>query len=252
FSGRIWSREGVESQQAKYKNTRSTVIFNKSYELYHLDKARPSVSKTHEVYLMEGFMDVIAAYRSGIDNAVASMGTALTPAHVRHVKRYAKKLVVTYDGGAGGQHAIAKYLDLLKRLDVEIESLPERMDPYEYVHKNSPQALANLLENYRISSTEFLIHYLKPENSDNLQSEIAYVEQISKIIAQTPSITAQNSYISMVSDLLSDFDYYQIEKSVNNERVPDRSIMQLKYAKQAETVVELPISKNNSAITSAE
>lgn len=252
FSGRIWSREDVESQQAKYKNTRSTVIFNKSYELYHLDKARPSVSKTHEVYLMEGFMDVIAAYRSGIDNAVASMGTALTPEHVSHLKRYAKKVVLTYDGDAAGQHAIAKSLELLKGLDVEIVSLPDRMDPDEFVHKNSPQALANLLENYRISSTEFLIHYLKPENSDNLQSEIAYVEQISKIIAQTPSITAQNSYISMVADLLPDFDYYQIEQSVNNERLQNRSVMQGNYAKQTVTVVELPISKKISAITRAE
>ena len=97
-----------------------------------------------------------------------------------------------------------------------------------------------------------MIHYLKPENSDNLQSEIAYVEQISKIIAQTPSITAQNSYISMVADLLPDFDYYQIEQSVNNERLQNRSAMQGNYAKQAVTVVELPISKKISAITRAE
>ena len=85
-----------------------------------------------------------------------------------------------------------------------------------------------------------------------MQSEIAYVEQISKIIAQTPSITAQNSYISMVADLLPDFDYYQIEQSVNNERLQNRSAMQGNYAKQAVTVVELPISKKISAITRAE
>lgn len=252
FSGRIWTKEDLENKQAKYKNTRSTALFNKSYELYHLDKARPVMSKKHEVYLMEGFMDVIAAYRAGIENAVASMGTALTPDHVRHLKRYAKKVILTYDGDNAGQNAIAKSLELLKDFNVEIVRVPEQMDPDEFIQKNSPQALANLLENNRISSTEFFIHYLKPENSDNLQAEIAYVEQISKIIAQSPSITAQNSYINMVADLLSDFDYYQVEQSVNSERLQNRSNLQSEAVKQRVTVVELPISKNISAIIKAE
>ncbi|MGJ7438305.1 DNA primase [Streptococcus equinus] len=252
FSGRIWTKEDLEAKQAKYKNTRSTALFNKSYELYHLDKARPVMSKKHEVYLMEGFMDVIAAYRAGIENAVASMGTALTPEHVRHLKRYVKKVILTYDGDNAGQNAIAKSLELLKDFNVEIVRVPEQMDPDEFIQKNSPDALANLLENSRISSTEFFIHYLKPENSDNLQAEIAYVEQISKIIAQSPSITAQNSYINMVADLLPDFDYYQVEQSVNSERLQNRSALQAGAVQQSVTVVELPISKNISAIMKAE
>ena len=252
FSGRIWTKEDLEAKQAKYKNTRSTALFNKSYELYHLDKARPVMSKKHEVYLMEGFMDVIAAYRAGIENAVASMGTALTPEHVRHLKRYVKKVILTYDGDNAGQNAIAKSLELLKDFNVEIVRVPEQMDPDEFIQKNSPDALANLLENSRISSTEFFIHYLKPENSDNLQAEIAYVEQISKIIAQSPSITAQNSYINMVADLLPDFDYYQVEQSVNSERLQNRSALQTGAVQQSVTIVELPISKNISAIMKAE
>ena len=60
--------------------------------------------------------------------------------------------------------------------------VPEQMDPDEFIQKNSPQALANLLENSRISSTEFFIHYLKPENSDNLQAEIAYVEKFLRLL----------------------------------------------------------------------
>ena len=160
-------------------------------------------------------------------------------------------MILTYDGDNAGQNAIAKSLELLKDFNVEIVRVPEQMDPDEFI-KNSPQALANLLENNRISSTEFFIHYLKPENNDNLQAEIAYVEQISKIIAQSPSITAQNSYINMVADLLPDFDYYQVEQSVNSERLQSRSNMQAEVVKQRATVVELPMSKNISAIIKAE
>ena len=78
------------------------------------------------------------------------------------------------------------------------------------------------------------------------------MEKISKIIAQSPSITAQNSYINMVADLLPDFDYYQVEQSVNSERLQNRSALQSQAAKQRVTVVELPISKNISAVMKAE
>ena len=85
------------------KNSRATAIFNKSYELYHLERVKKGSGKAPEIYLMEGFMDVIAAYRAGIENAVASMGTALTSEHVEHLKRFTKKVIVTYDGDRLGK-----------------------------------------------------------------------------------------------------------------------------------------------------
>ncbi|MGO5255243.1 toprim domain-containing protein, partial [Collinsella sp. LCP21S3_D3] len=138
FSGRIWTESDLANKQlAKYKNSRGTAIFNKSYELYHLDKAKPVIKKQREVYLMEGFMDVIAAYRAGIKNAVASMGTALTGEHVRHLAKYCKKLVLTYDGDKAGQAATAKALEELKDFNVEIVFLPDNMDPDDYTAQHS-------------------------------------------------------------------------------------------------------------------
>ena len=144
FSGRIWTKEDLDNKQAKYKNSRSTPIFNKSFELYHLDKARAVISKKHEVYLMEGFMDVIAAYRSGIENAVATMGTALTVEHVRHLQKYTKKVILTYDGDAAGQNAIAKSLEFLSDFSVDIVRIPDQMDPDEFIQKNSPEAFIHI------------------------------------------------------------------------------------------------------------
>lgn len=223
FSGRVWTKEAIEQGQAKYKNTRATRIFNKSYELYHLDKAEPVIQKTHEVYLMEGFMDVIAAYRAGQVNAVASMGTALTPEHVNRLRKLTKKIVLTYDGDKAGQNAIAKSLELLSDFQVDIVKIPDNMDPDEYLQETSEEALGKLLVESRISDVEFWIGQLKPANVDNLQAEIAYVEQIAKIIAKSPSVTAQNSYISKVADLLPDFDFFQVEQAVNNERLALRN-----------------------------
>ncbi|VDC43022.1 DNA primase [Streptococcus canis] len=252
FSGRIWTAADMKKKQAKYKNSRGTVLFNKSYELYHLDKAKPVIAKTHEVFLMEGFMDVIAAYRSGYENAVASMGTALTPEHVNHLKQITKKVVLTYDGDDAGQNAIAKSLELLKDFVVEIVRIPNKMDPDEFVQRHSPEVFADLLEQSRISSVEFFIDYLKPDNMDNLQSQIAYVEKIAPLIAQSPSITAQNSYINRVADLLPDFDYFQVEQSVNALRVQDRQRRQEKQVQPVSRLVTLPVAKSLTAITKAE
>ena len=241
FSGRLW-REPAEGAkpQGKYKNSRSTLLFNKSYELYHLDKAKQVAKKNHELYLMEGFMDVIAAYRAGIENAVASMGTALTQEHVAHLSKFTKKVILAYDGDKAGRLATAKALEVLDKHEVEVVQIPDQMDPDEYLNKNSPQALADLLEKTRLSRVEFLMDYWKPDNIENLQAQIEFVEKMAPLIAQTPSVTAQNTYIYKLADLLVDFDYLQVEQTVNASRLQMRSQRQDQGPIQTQAPVASP------------
>lgn len=241
FSGRLW-REPVEGAkpQGKYKNSRATLLFNKSYELYHLDKAKQVAKKNHELYLMEGFMDVIAAYRAGIENAVASMGTALTQEHVAHLSKFTKKVILAYDGDKAGRLATAKALEVLEKQEVEVVQIPDQMDPDEYLNKNSPQALADLLEKTRLSRVEFLMDYWKPDNIENLQAQIEFVEKMAPLIAQTPSVTAQNTYIYKLADLLVDFDYMQVEQTVNASRLQMRSQRQEQGKIQTQAPVASP------------
>ena len=241
FSGRLW-REPAEGAkpQGKYKNSRSTLLFNKSYELYHLDKAKQVAKKKHELYLMEGFMDVIAAYRAGIENAVASMGTALTQEHVAHLSKFTKKVILAYDGDKAGRLATAKALEVLEKQEVEVVQIPDQMDPDEYLNKNSPQALADLLEKTRLSRVEFLMDYWKPDNIENLQAQIEFVEKMAPLIAQTPSVTAQNTYIYKLADLLVDFDYLQVEQTVNASRLQMRSQRQEQGQNQTQAPVASP------------
>ena len=251
FSGRIWQASDIEQKVAKYKNSRSTPIFNKSYELYHLDKAKATIKKSHEIYLMEGFMDVIAAYRAGIENAVASMGTALTHEHVEHLRKFAKKIILTYDGDKAGQAATAKALNELYDLSVEIVRIPDNMDPDEFIKKNSADDLQNLLTKTRISDIEFLLNYLKPDNIENLQAQIEFVEQMSLLIAQVHSITAQYSYIYMLAVLLPDFDYQQVEQTVNNHRLVNRRVQQQQSHQQVSRL-DIPVTRQVSRLIKAE
>ena len=241
FSGRLWREQAEGTKpQGKYKNSRSTLLFNKSYELYHLDKAKQVAKKNHELYLMEGFMDVIAAYRAGIENAVASMGTALTREHVAHLSKFTKKVILAYDGDKAGRLATAKALEVLEKQEVEVVQIPDQMDPDEYLKKNSPQALADLLEKTRLSRVEFLMDYWKPDNIENLQAQIEFVEKMAPLIAQTPSVTAQNTYIYKLADLLVDFDYLQVEQTVNASRLQMRSQRQEQGQIQTQAPVASP------------
>ena len=241
FSGRLWREQAEGTKpQGKYKNSRGTLLFNKSYELYHLDKAKQVAKKNHELYLMEGFMDVIAAYRAGIENAVASMGTALTQEHVAHLSKFTKKVILAYDGDKAGRLATAKALEVLEKQEVEVVQIPDQMDPDEYLNKNSPQALAELLEKTRLSRVEFLMDYWKPDNIENLQAQIEFVEKMAPLIAQTPSVTAQNTYIYKLADLLVDFDYLQVEQTVNASRLQMRSQRQDQGPIQTQAPVASP------------
>lgn len=226
FSGRKWQEN--DDSKAKYINTSATTIFDKSYELWNLDKAKPTISKRREVYLMEGFMDVIAAHKAGINNVVASMGTALTEKHVRRLKQIAKKFVLVYDGDSAGQNAIYKALNLVGESDVHIVKVPEGLDPDEYSKTYGLTGLSALMETGRIQPIEFLIDFLRPENLANLQVQLDFIEQIAPMIAKLQSITAQDAYIRKLVEILPDFEYNQVEQAVNlrreNMNITDHSV----------------------------
>ncbi|WP_332371933.1 DNA primase [Lactococcus cremoris] len=226
FSGRKWKEN--DDSKAKYINTSATTIFDKSYELWNLDKAKPTISKRREVYLMEGFMDVIAAHKAGINNVVASMGTALTEKHVRRLKQIAKKFVLVYDGDSAGQNAIYKALNLVGESCVQIVKVPEGLDPDEYSKTYGLTGLSALMETGRIQPIEFLIDFLRPENLANLQVQLDFIEQIAPMIAKLQSITAQDAYIRKLVEILPDFEYNQVEQAVNlrreNMNITDHSV----------------------------
>ncbi|MGF1982686.1 DNA primase [Lactococcus taiwanensis] len=240
FSGRKWQEN--DSAKAKYINTSVTAIFDKSFELWNLDRAKPSITKQREVYLMEGFMDVIAAYKAGITNVVASMGTALTEKHVRRLKSFAKNFVLVYDGDSAGQNAIYKALELIGEAQVQIVKVPEGLDPDEYSKTYGLTGLSALMETGRIQPVEFLIDFLRPANLTNLQVQLDFIEQIAPMIARIPSITAQDAYIRKLVEILPDFEYNQVERAVNmrreNMQLTDSSISNSEQSSLAEQLPE--------------
>ncbi|MDE7337059.1 MAG: DNA primase, partial [Clostridia bacterium] len=144
FGGRV-----LDDSLPKYKNTRETVLFNKSKEIFgqHSVKKLKLETAVKELIVVEGYMDVISLFQSGVKNAIASMGTSLTQEQAKLIKRYVDKVVICYDGDGAGQKATMRGLDILynQGLEVRVVSLPEKLDPDEYVRKYGKESYLKLL-----------------------------------------------------------------------------------------------------------
>ena len=144
FGGRV-----LDDSLPKYKNTRETVLFNKSKEIFgqHSVKRLKLETAVNELIVVEGYMDVISLFQSGVKNAIASMGTSLTQEQAKLIRRYVNKVVICYDGDGAGQKATMRGLDILynQGLEVRVVSLPEKLDPDEYVRKYGKESYLKML-----------------------------------------------------------------------------------------------------------
>jgi DNA primase len=138
---------GQNSDAAKYINCNETRLYHKSHQLYGLDLARDSITKSRQVVVMEGYTDVIMAVQHGITNAVACCGTAMGESHIKLLKRYCDSVVLLLDGDEAGQKRTKDILELFvtAQMDLRILTLPDGLDPCDYLLKNSGAQLKELI-----------------------------------------------------------------------------------------------------------
>ncbi len=146
FGGRIMSED---KNQPKYLNSPQTDLFSKSRVLYALNFAANAIRKENCAILLEGYMDVIAAHQAGAENCVAPMGTAFTAEHAKLLKRYANQAVLTFDPDAAGQSAALKASVILieNGIYVKVLTLPDGLDPDEYITKYGVESFKSLAQN---------------------------------------------------------------------------------------------------------
>jgi DNA primase len=143
FGGRILEGEG-----AKYINSPTTVLFDKSNTLYGLEQARHKIVSTGTAVVVEGYTDVIMAHSKGCDNVVAALGTSFTPGHGRILRRYAKKAVLIFDSDTAGMEAANRALEvcLAQHIDIAMASVPEGKDPCDFVLAAGKERFEKLID----------------------------------------------------------------------------------------------------------
>ena len=193
FGGRSISEE----HQPKYLNSPSTVLYDKSNLLYNLDKARQSIYKQQRVLLVEGYMDALMLYQSGIENVVASSGTSLSENHASLLKRFAPEVVIVYDGDASGFRAAHRGLDrvLAEGLRVRIALLPADEDPDSFTRQHGADAFTALTDR-AINLIEFQIQAaIQQQDIHRADVKAQIVGEITETLLNLKSRVERSEYV---------------------------------------------------------
>ena len=197
FGGRV-----LGNSQPKYLNTKETPVFKKSDILYGIDIARDFIKKRKEVFIVEGYMDLIAMYKNKIENSVATLGTSLTINQARILKRFANKVYISYDGDKAGNKATLRGIDIFKRqgMDVGIIEIPEGEDPDTFLKKYGRSAFLALRERSR-NLLDFLIDVRKRDyDLSNPESRIKFIRELIRDISGLSDELEITSYIKAIGE----------------------------------------------------
>ena len=252
FGGRV-----LDNSLPKYINSPENIVYSKARNLYGLNVAKNS--KTRKLIIVEGYMDTVSLHQRGIDNVVASCGTALTEAQGRLLRKYAEKVIISYDSDTAGQAATLRGLEILNNLgcDIRILQMEGAKDPDEYVIKYGNGRFNDLVEN-AISLVEFKIKVLKKGlNIENTNDKIKFMNEIAKILGGVDNKIEQEIYIDKISsdyNISKEAIYAQINKNEysNNKgsKILESSNIRKPIIKKQETKINPELEKRENIIIS--
>ena len=230
FGGRV-----LDNSLPKYINSPENIVYSKARNLYGLNVAKKT--KLEKLIIVEGYMDVVSLHQRGIENVVASCGTALTESQGRLLRKYAEKIIISYDSDGAGQAATLRGLEILSNLgcDIRILQMEGAKDPDEYVIKYGNGRFNNLVDK-AISLVEFKVKVLKKDlDLDNVNDKIKFLNEIAKLLSTVDNRMEQEVYIDTISR----------EYNISKEAIY-AEINKLSYSKnQGKKILESNYKKNN-------
>ncbi|MBO7490280.1 MAG: DNA primase [Bacteroidales bacterium] len=201
FSGRILQKE---KSPAKYVNSPDSEIFSKSHILYGLYQAKSAISKQDKCYLVEGNIDVISMFQSGVENTVASCGTSLTIEQVRLMRRYTKNITVLYDGDSAGIKAAFRAVNMLfeEGMHVRVVLFPDGEDPDSYAQKYGSAKLQEYLAENESNFILFKTKVLAQDIKGDPIKKAEVLGDIVRTIALVPDLMERAEYVKQCASLL--------------------------------------------------
>lgn len=198
FSG----RDVTGTSKAKYLNSSDTPVFQKRKNLFALNFAKAHCAE--QMILCEGNMDVVSMHAAGFENAVASLGTALTDEQARIMARYTKQVIIAYDGDSAGQRAAGRAMDIFARvgLDVRVLRITDAKDPDEYIRKFGTDAFARLLKGSSTGFSYRLDGVLNRYNIKKPEDRIKAAAELCGMVARVWSSAEREVYLQAVSERL--------------------------------------------------
>lgn len=201
FGGRTLKRE---DKTAKYVNSPESEVYHKSNELYGIYFAKQPIVKADRCYLVEGYTDVISMHQAGIENVVASSGTALTQGQIRLIRRFTNNITVLYDGDAAGIKAAIRGIDMLleEGMNIKVLLLPDGEDPDSFARKHNASAFIEYIQKNETDFIRFKTQLLLDDAGNDPIKRSALITDILRSIAIIPDNIARSVYIKECSSML--------------------------------------------------
>jgi len=201
FGGRILSND---KKAAKYLNSTESDIYHKSKVLYGIFHAKQAITKQNNCYLVEGYTDVIQFNQVGIENVVASSGTALTPDQIRLINRLTKNITVLFDGDAAGLRASIRGIDLIleEGMNVKVCAFPDGEDPDSFARKTPYEELVLYLENNSKDFIQFKASLLMDEAKNDPVKKAGLIRDMVTSISKIPDRIQREIYIQECSRIM--------------------------------------------------
>ena len=238
FGGRILKK--VENT-GKYVNSPESEIYSKSKELYGIFFSKNAIVKTDKCFLVEGYTDVLSMHQAGIENVVASSGTALTLGQIRMIHRFSENITVLYDGDAAGIKAALRGIDLLLEdgMNVRVVLLPEGEDPDSFARKQNAEQFNRFIDEHEQDFIRFKTNLLLDEAGDDPIKRAGLISNIVQSIALIPDNIKRSVYIQDSATLLNSREDVIIA-AVNKIRIKnyEKKKEQREKEQARETVVE--------------
>ena len=214
FGGRLLEK----SDFAKYKNTKETLLFNKSKTLYNINLLKKLKRKQSikEVIVVEGYMDTISLYQAGFENVVASMGTSLTKEQARLVKRYSDNVLISYDGDFAGQKADLRGLEILRdeHLNVRVVPMPDGLDPDD-VAKQGAAAYQKCLD-AALPLIDYKIHAVERKyDLSRSEEKRKFVSEALQVVSEAESESVKEELLKKLRDQTG-ITYHALERDLQN------------------------------------
>jgi len=201
FGGRILTND---KKAAKYLNSPESDIYHKSKILYGIYQAKKEIAKQDNCFLVEGYTDVISFHQSGIENVVASSGTALTSDQIRLVNRLTKNITVLFDGDAAGIRASIRGIDLIleQGMNVKVVQFPDGEDPDSFAKSHSDAELKEYLENSAQDFINFKVSLLLKDSENDPIKKASVIRDIVTSISKIPDSIQREVYVQECSRIM--------------------------------------------------
>lgn len=217
FGGRVLKKD---EKTAKYVNSPESDIYHKSNELYGIYFAKQAMVKADRCFLVEGYTDVISMHQSGVENVVASSGTALTHGQIRLIHRFTDNITVLYDGDAAGIKAALRGIDLLlmEGMNVKVVLLPDGEDPDSFARSHSANEFSDFIQKHETDFIRFKTQLLLEEAGNDPIKRAALIGDIIRTIAIVPDDITRTLYIRECSAMM-EIDEQVVLNQVNKIRL---------------------------------